>query len=221
MKPYFQDANLTLYHCDCMDLLSATPDKAFELSIVDPPYGINIAKEKPRVSGRWNYTPKAWDSEIPSQEYFRLLERVSQNRVIWGGNYFPLPPSRCWILWDKEQSVDNFADGEMAWTSFDRVVKFFRFSFAANKDKIHVTQKPVALYKWLLQNYAKPGQRILDTHFGSGSIAIAARALGFHVTACEKDEDYCRAAVERYKRETAQGDMFITEPVIHTQPALI
>lgn len=197
---------------DCMDLMAGLPDKAFELAIVDPPYGINIAKEKPRKSGRWNYIPKQWDNATPKQEYFDELSRVSKNQIIWGGNYFPLPPSRCWIIWDKQQPVDNFADGEMAWTNFDEVVSFFRYSFSANKDKIHPTQKPVALYKWLLSKYAKPGDKILDTHGGSGSSAIACIDSGYQMTWIEKDEDYYDAAVNRVK-EFARQPRLIDAPV--------
>ncbi len=203
---------LDLRLMDCMDLMRETPDGFYDLAVVDPPYGLNIAKEKPRVSGRWNYTPKAWDSKIPDESYFEELRRVSKEQVIWGGNYFPLPPSRCWLIWDKQQSVENFAAGEMAWTSFDQVVRFFRFSFAANLDKIHVTQKPIALYRWIFANYAKPGMRCLDTHLGSGSIAIAAHYAGVHLTACEIDPDYFAAACERIRRGTMQEDMFQPPP---------
>jgi site-specific DNA-methyltransferase (adenine-specific) len=211
MKHYKTDT-LDLRLMDCMELMKEYPDKHFDLAIVDPPYGINIAKEKPRVSGRWNYIPKQWDSAIPDKRYFEELERVSKERVIWGGNYFPLPPSRCWIVWDKEQPVDNFSDAELAWTSLDEVVSMFRFSFAANKDKIHPTQKPVALYRWLLANYAKVGMKILDTHLGSMSHAIAAHYSGVHLTGCELDPDYFAAGIARVKAETAQMDMFADSP---------
>lgn len=213
-----QTDRLDIRLADCLEVMAQFSDKHFELAIVDPPYGLNIAKEKPRVSGRWNYTPKKWDEATPGPEYFEELCRVSQRQIIWGGNYFQLPPSRCWVIWDKEQSVDNFADGEMAWTSFDEVVKFFRLSFSANRDKIHVTQKPVALYKWLLSRYAKPGWRILDTHLGSGSHAIACHDAGLHLTACEIDADYFAAAVARIKRETSQTSLFDPPMAVAVKP---
>ena len=130
------------------------------------------------------------------------------NAIIWGGNYFPLPPSRCWIIWDKIQPVPNFSDGEMAWTSFDKVVSFFRFSFAANVDKIHITQKPLKLYKWLLENYAQKGDKIFDSHMGSGSSAIACYQMGFSFVGCEIDVEYYKAAEKRFEQETKQVDMF-------------
>jgi len=189
---------------DCMVGMARYPDKYFDLAIVDPPYGLNIAKEKPRISGRWNYIPKQWDSSVPDESYFTELVRVSKNQIIWGGNYFALPPSRCWVLWDKQQPVDNFADGEMAWTSFDAVLSIFRFSFCLNRDKIHPTPKPVALYKWLLTNYAKPGDKILDTHVGSASSLIACHDMGFDAVGFELDPDYYKASKQRLEDFMAQ-----------------
>ena len=200
--------NATCILADCMDIMRDMPDKAYSLAIVDPPYGLNIAKEKPRVSGRWNYIPKQWDSATPSADYFTQLKRVSVNQIIWGGNYFNLPPSRCWIMWDKQQPVDNFADGELAWSSFDEVVSIFRYSFSANKDKIHPTQKPVALYKWLLINYAQESDTILDTHGGSGSSVIACMDMGYPITLIEKDEDYFNAALKRIEIAYQQPRLF-------------
>jgi site-specific DNA-methyltransferase (adenine-specific) len=190
---------------DCMDLMRDTPDGFFDLAIVDPPYGIGEDGGKFRGrkgQGHRVLPKKGWDKEPPSLEYFAELRRVSNHQIIWGGNYFPLPPSRCWLFWDKLMGGD-FADGELAWTSLDQVVKKFT---KCNKDHghIHPTQKPVALYEWLLENYAKPGQRILDTHLGSGSIAIACHYFGAHLTATEIDPDYYAAAVERIERETRQ-----------------
>ena len=194
-----------LLNIDCMEYMKSLDDNAFELAIVDPPYGLNIAKEKPRKSGRWNYgQPREWDSLPPGEDYFKELFRVSKNQIIWGGNYFKLPPSRCWIIWDKQQPAKNFADGEMAWTSFDDLVKFFRFSFASNTGKIHITQKPIALYNWLLHHYAKPGDRILDTHLGSGSSAIAAHYKRFDFVGCELDSEYFEKAKNRFDKETRQ-----------------
>jgi site-specific DNA-methyltransferase (adenine-specific) len=216
--------NATLYHGDCMDYMAGLPDKAFELAIVDPPYGINA----PRVDGGTTGTKRLtngggklkdrvlnnascnWDSSVPSDEYFNELRRVSENQVIWGGNYFALPPARGVICWDKVQPWPNFSAWEMAWTNFDCVARLFKFDNRTG-DKIHPTQKPIALYEWLLTNYAKPGDRILDTHLGSGSSAIAANGLGFEFVGIELDADYYAAACERIARAAAQPRLF-TEP---------
>jgi len=200
-----------VYNQDCLEAMRQMPDKAFDLAICDPPYGINIAKENPRVSGRWNYIPKQWDNAVPTDEYFVELKRVSLNQIIWGGNYFVLGVCRGFIIWDKNQPVDNFADCEFAWTSFNRVSKTFRYSVIRQNfvdGKIHPTQKPVALYKWLLTNYAKPGDTILDTHLGSGSSRIAAYDLGFDFTGFELDFDYWSAQEERFARHIAQAKLF-------------
>jgi site-specific DNA-methyltransferase (adenine-specific) len=194
---------------DCMNLMREYPDGHFDLAIVDPPYGIGEDGGKFRGrkgQGHRVLPKKGWDKEPPSPEYFEELIRVSKNQIIWGGNYFSLPPSRCWLFWDKLMGGD-FADGELAWTSMDRVVKKFT---KCNKDHghIHPTQKPVKLYDWLLVNYAKPSDRILDTHLGSGSIAIACHYREHHLTACEIDPDYYAAAMERIERETRQLTLF-------------
>jgi site-specific DNA-methyltransferase (adenine-specific) len=207
---------LDLRLTDCMELMRDTPDKAYDLAIVDPPYGIGEDGAKNHSRGNAApptlYTPKSWDREIPTAEYFAELKRVSRHQIIWGGNYFPLPPTSCWVVWDKENGDNDFADCELAWTSFKTAVRKFRFRWAgmlqgnmAKKEKrIHPTQKPVALYSWLLNKYAKRGQRILDTHMGSGSIAIACYNHGYALTACEIDKDYYDQAIERIKRETGQ-----------------
>jgi len=207
-----------VYNQDCLEAMRAMDDKAFDLAIVDPPYGLNIAKENPRVSGRWNYIPKQWDSAIPAMDYFIELQRVSVNQIIWGGNYFALGECRGYIIWDKDQPVPNFADSEFAWTSFDRVAKTFRYPIIKqnfSNGKIHPTQKPVALYKWLLQNYAKPGDTILDTHLGSQSSRIAAWDLGFDFTGFELDEDYYKAGCERFEIHKAQAKLF-DAPMLET-----
>ena len=192
---------------DCMDVMAEYPDKHFDLAIVDPPYGIGEDGGKCRTRGskRTNGTSKNWDKETPPTEYFDELRRVSRNQIIWGGNYFTdkIPPSRCWIYWQKDMGGD-FADGELAWTSFDRVVKQWR-KRSETFGRIHPTQKPVKLYRWLLENYAKPGQRILDTHLGSGSSAIACAQFGCEMTGCEIDSEYFADAVERIGRELKQG----------------
>jgi len=193
---------------DCMALMARYADKHFDLAIVDPPYGIDI-NSSGRL-GHYGGKGKTWDAQIPSAAYFAELRRVSRAQVIWGGNYFPLPPSRCFLIWDKQQPEGvSFADAEFAWTSFDASAKTFRMRPQnADPERIHPTQKPVALYRWLLENYAKPGQRVLDTHLGSGSHAIAAHYFGARLTACEIDADYYAAAMARIKRETAQTTLF-------------
>jgi len=205
---------------DCMALMARYADKHFDLAIVDPPYGIGEdgAKNHTRVglAAPTLYAPKQWDRAIPPMEYFSELRRVSRRQIIWGGNYFPLPPTSCWVVWDKLNGENDFADCELAWTNFGTAVRKFSFRWAgmlqgnmAEKEKrIHPTQKPVALYRWLLENYANPGQRVLDTHLGSGSHAIAAHYYGAHLTACEIDADYYAAAMARIKRETAQTTLF-------------
>jgi len=191
---------------DCMKLMAGYPDGHFDLAVVDPPYGIGEDGGKCRTRGskKTNGIAKGWDSKPPNKEYFAELQRASKNQIIWGGNYFAdnLPASRCWIYWQKDMGGD-FADGELAWTSFDRVLKQFR-KRSESLNRIHPTQKPVKLYDWILRNYAKTGDIILDTHMGSGSIAIACHYAGHHLTACEFDEDYYKAACERIQRDTAQ-----------------
>lgn len=206
---------IDLRHLDCMDLMAGYPDKHVELAIVDPPYGIDINMNMGLRKGkRLNHEKKIWDKSTPEDEYFYELFRVSQNQVIWGGNYFPLPLTKSWIFWDKDvpEGVD-FADGELAWTSFDKTlvkanIKYTGFQGMDIGGKIHPTQKPVKLYKWLLKNYAKEGDKILDTHLGSGSIAIACHEMGFDLTACEIDKDYYDASVKRFNEQTMQTKLF-------------
>ena len=190
---------------DCMALMARYPDKHFDLAIVDPPYGIGIAANPVRQA----HDRKPWDSAIPPMEYFAELRRVAKHQIIWGGNYFPLPPSQGFIIWDKIQPEDfSLAMCEYAWTSLQAPAKMFRRSVLAEKNKIHPTQKPVELYRWLLDRYATRDMRLLDTHLGSGSHAIAAHYFGAHLTACEIDPDYYAAAMARIKRETAQQVLF-------------
>ena len=201
---------LDLRRADCMDMMAEFPDGYFDLAIVDPPYGIG-RKFKGGKTGKMQFNEvveKGWDV-APEDDYFRQLRRVSSNQIIWGGNYFELPPTRCWIIWDKQISEDfSLAMAELAWVSKDGLTKIVRMPTPKDGGKIHPTQKPVALYRWLLANYAQPGQRILDTHLGSGSHAIACYYAGMHLTACEIDEDYFKAASERIERETAQTVLF-------------
>lgn len=204
-----------IINADCMEYMSGLPDKAFDLAIVDPPYGIGNALV---AGGTWSvkYQSKgvAWDV-APSAEYFTELRRVSKNQIIWGGNYFTehLKPARCCISWVKPNMVGmhTMSDFELALTSFDSNAKVINLSSQSNEQRIHVTQKPVRLYELLLTNYAKPGQRILDTHLGSGSSAIAAHNLGFDFVGTELDSDYCNAARKRFEQHKAQGSLFIPD----------
>ena len=199
---------IELHNIDCMEYMRTLEDNAFELAIVDPPYGIGI-NSSGRL-GHYGGKGKAWDSQTPTAEYFNELARVSQNQIIWGANYFDMPPTRCFLIWDKQQpEAVSFASCEYAWTSFDRSAKtYYQRPQNADMIRIHPTQKPVKLYDWLLKNYAKEGDRILDTHLGSGSSAIAAHYGGFDFVGCELDEDYFNAAKARIDHETAQVDMF-------------
>ena len=209
---------MDLRNCDNMELMAEFPDNYFELAIVDPPYGIGANKMSlGNGKNKIFRGSEDWDSKPPEKEYFKELFRVSKNQVIWGANHFIEQFSKnssCWIFWDKGTGSNDFADGELAWASFDKTVRKFFFSWlGANAkdcgDRIHCTQKPVALYKWLLKNYAKEGDKILDTHLGSGSIAIACHQMGFDLTGCELDKDYFEAMQKRIKEETAQQDMFL------------
>jgi site-specific DNA-methyltransferase (adenine-specific) len=199
----------SFYNMDCMEGMKQFPDKYFELAIVDPPYGIG-EKFKGGKSGKMNFNEivnKQWDS-APNDDYFKELFRVSKNQIVWGGNYFKLPPSRCFIIWDKMISEDfSLAMCEMAWTSFDKLAKVFKYC-NPKTDKIHPTQKPIALYKWLLTNYAKKGDKILDTHVGSASSLIACHELGFDYIGFELDKEYFSKASERLEQAKAQINIF-------------
>ena len=206
-------SKIELLHADCMEVMAQYPDNYFDLAIVDPPYGIGMSGGNVGYKGFNNFKRKEWDCKIPSLEYFSELIRVSCNQIIWGGNYFPLPPSRCFLIWDKGAGFKGrtFAECEQAWTSFDANAKIFKRDPLCSGDyrgKIHPTQKPVKLYDWLLKNYAEPGQKILDTHLGSGSSAIAAHYYGVDFVGCELDEDYYKAAVARFNDATRQEAMF-------------
>ena len=192
---------------DCMEGMARYPDKYFDLAIVDPPYGININESIGRYKGQKHSGQKkiTWDNEIPKQEYFTELFRISINQIIWGGNYFNLPPTKCFIIWDKLFSEDlSFSMYEMAWTSFITTAKGFKYNPASDRPKLHPTQKPIDLYKWLLDKYAKQGDKILDTHLGSGSSRIAAYEMGFDFTAFELDAEYFEAQEKRYNAHIAQ-----------------
>lgn len=191
------------YNMDCMEYMKSISDKFFDLAIVDPPYGLDKksthgrGKLKNRCLNSGNI--QRWDTR-PSKEYFEELFRVSKNQIIWGGNYFNLPPTRCIICWDKMQPWPNFSQIEIAWTSFNSPAKIFKYDNRTD-DKIHPTQKPISLYAWILKNYAKSGNKIFNSHLGSGSNRIAAYKLGFDFYATEIDKDYFEAQENRFRRE--------------------
>lgn len=207
-----QFGDIKLYNCDCMELMAKTPDKYYELALVDPPYGHN-AMDGSRTRKKYGINRSDnWDCYRPDKTYFDELKRVSQNQIIWGGNYFitDLTDTKCFIIWDKKiaEGMNNYAMCEMAWTSFNgRPAKIYS-EIAAQKDRIHPTQKPVKLYKWLLQNYAKEGDKILDTHFGSLSIGIACHDLHFELTASELDKEYYELGKNRLMWHQKQLNLF-------------
>ena len=197
-----------LYNMDCMEGMKQFPDKYFDLAIVDPPYGIQITK-----GGRfkkYNSDNTSWDDKPPTKEYFDELFRVSKNQIIWGGNYFDLPPTKCFLIWDKRQPEGvSFASCEFAWTSYNDVAKTFYMSpMHTGDERIHPTQKPVALYSWILCKYAKKGYKILDTHAGSASSLIACYNHDLDFIGFELDTHYYRLANERLLCEMAQLRLF-------------
>ena len=190
---------------DNMQLMARYPDKYFDLAIVDPPYGIGISSNPVRQK----HNKKNWDNSRPTKHYFNELFRVSKNQIIWGGNYFDLPPTQGFFIWDKKQPHDfSLAMCELAWSSIQKPAKMWSLSIHKEQNKIHPTQKPIELYKWLLENNAKQGDKILDTHLGSGSIAIACHDYGFELMACELDSEYYEKAIERIKNHTNQLKLF-------------
>ena len=225
-KPFFFFFFLTLYHADCMDIMAQYPDKYFDLAIVDPPYGIGEDGSKNHTRGKLavskNYKPFAGnDEKSPDEIYFKEIKRISKNQIIWGANHFisKIPfDSSCWIVWDKDNGETDFADCELAWTSFNTSVRKFKWKWQGmlqqnmknKEERIHPTQKPVDLYAWILSKYAEPNQKLLDTHFGSGSIALAVDKanrldkMNLHLTACEIDKDYIDASINRISQSTKQ-----------------
>lgn len=204
--------NVTLIQADCMDVMAKYKDNYFDLAIVDPPYGIN--RDGGETGKNWKlYESKNWDNQPPSKEYFQELFRVSKNQIIWGGNYFTqyLPASMGWVFWDKGQKL-TMSDGELAFTSFQKALRSItinRCKIGINGGNIHPTQKPLALYQWLYNNYSTKGQRILDTHLGSGSNAIAAHYFGVgEFIGVELDKDYFKDACKRFNEQTRQLKMF-------------
>lgn len=200
----------TLYHADCMAVMARYPDKHFDLACVDPPYGVGMDG-----NNNWSgskHEKKDWDNAAPDVDYFSELIRVSKNQIVWGANHFMDKLNRgspCWLVWDKKNDGFSFADAELAYTSFETAVRFFRYHRGEQTDtRIHPTQKPVKLYEWLLTNYAKSGDKILDTHGGSMSSVIACLNLGYEIVCAELDTDYFNAGVERVKQSQKQQRMF-------------
>ena len=212
------------YNIDCMEYMKTLPDKAFDLAVVDPPYGVRYARGKNGwgvCSNRPDLSDVQWDY-APTKEYFDELLRVSKNQIVWGGNYFTdkLPVSKCWIVWDKICQTENksvFADCELAWTSFAKVCRLFKMrqmgfiSDTHDKERIHPTQKPTELYAWIFTHYAKPEDKILDTHLGSGSSRIAAYDAGLDFVGCEIDQTYFDLQEKRFEDHTAQLTVFSEE----------
>ena len=192
---------INIYNKDCIEAMKLMKDKQFDLAIVDPPYGIGISKNPVRQK----HNKKEWDNSIPTKEYFKELFRVSKEQIIWGGNYFDLPPTQGFFIWDKKQPHDfSLAMCEYAWSSLQKPAKMWSLSVLKEKGKIHPTQKPVELYEWLLINNAKQGNKILDTHLGSGSIAIACHNLGYDLEGYELDKEYYDNALKRIKEHQSQ-----------------
>lgn len=207
-----------LYNEDCMEAMKLIPDKFFQLAITDPPYGIGIDGQKLNINknpkhSRKEHAKKNWDKQIPGAEYFRELERISVNQIIWGGNYFVehlQQGHKGWIVWDKGQRGLTMSDCELAYTSFDKPTRVVTINRAElqRDGTFHPTQKPVKLYEWVLQNYAQPGDRIIDTHAGSGSSLVACHRMRFDFLGFEIEKDYFLKADERIKEEQAQISIF-------------
>ena len=224
VQPFF-----SFYNADNMAIMNTFKDKEFDLAIVDPPYGIDINNQSQGKGGgvarKIDYAKKNWDKKAPEAEYWNELKRISKNQIIWGANHFisKIPfDSSCWIVWDKDNGTTDFADCELAYTSFKTAVRRFKWTWAGmrqqnmknKEERIHPTQKPIQLYEWLLNNYANENDKIIDTHLGSGSIAIAidkANTLdkkNLTFVGIELDPDYFRAAVERFKNHKRQCVLF-------------
>lgn len=205
-----------IHNQDCLEAMKLMKDNQFDLAIVDPPYGIDVTKMTlGNGKKKINRGTSDWDSSIPTKDYWDNLFRVSKNQIVWGANYMTtyLPPSMGWIYWDKGTGANDFSDGELAFSSFNRALRSYKVSWVgANANngtpRIHPTEKPIRLYEWLLMNYAKEGDKILDTHLGSGSIAIACHNLGYDLTGYELDKEYYDNAIKRIKEHQAQTRIF-------------
>lgn len=219
MKPVSE-----IFNMNCLEYMKTLPDKYFDLCIADPPYGIGASKMTMGSGKNKKWKKKDWDSSIPKKAVFDEILRTCKNIVIWGGNYFDLPKTKSWIVWDKGIYGDtSFADGELAWTNFNTVLRIANIRYkgflGADKIKIHPTQKPVALYSWLLKNYGKEGDKIFDPFLGSGSSRIAAYKMGFDFVGCEIDEEYFRLSEERFQKE-CNGVEILQDGKIITQGSL-
>jgi site-specific DNA-methyltransferase (adenine-specific) len=199
-----------VHNCDCMDFMKDCKNNEFELSICDPPYGIDADNFNLRTECHKKLKSKWVDNSIPDKKYFIELFRISKYQIIWGGNYFTkyLAPNNNWIIWYKNNAGVSFSMAEMAWSSIKKNIQIFEYRPMGKLNKIHPTQKPIALYKWLLTNYAKPGQTIFDSHVGSGSIRIACHDLGFDFEGCEIDKDYWNGQEKRYLEYISQQELF-------------
>ena len=214
------DGRMRLLNCDCMEFMRGCRDGEFALAVVDPPYGLERYKAKDGGNSKkitcFGNCDK-WNNKPPQAEYFDALFKVSGNQIVWGGNNFDLPASEYFIIWDKQQMMPSFARCEMAWTTCKVPAKIFSCR-SQDPERIHENQKPVALYRWLFQNYAKPGDRILDTHVGSASSFIAAWEKGFEIVGCELDADYFNAAVARIEKAMQQPALPLDTPPAKPQP---
>lgn len=206
---------ISIYNCDCMELLKQTPDNYYSLALVDPPYGLGTkttdggSKKNSQTKFMKDIRRSNWDNSIPNEEYFKELKRVSKEQIIWGGNYMAehIGNTKCILIWDKMTYIPTMSQFEFAYCSMNKHPQLIKIN-SNDANRQHPTQKPVKLYEWLLMNYAKQGDKILDTHLGSGSIAIACNNLGFELTACELDKEYYDLSIKRIKTVTSQLRMF-------------
>ena len=209
----------TLYNADCLDIMREMPDKSVDLVITDPPYGIKESNEQNQTRGNLaksiDYGHYDWDNQPAAKEHFNELFRISKNQIIFGGNYFDLPPSPCWLVWDKDNGSNDFADAELAWTSFNTAVRIFKYRWngmlqedMAHKEiRFHPTQKPVKLFEWIIRNYAKEGDIICDLFFGSGACLVAAVRMGYRFIGIEKEKIYFDKAKARIENAQRQGKL--------------